>query len=234
MNPGPGSKRRTAWALALGVALQAALSAAHAEVNVRGAAIANAGAANGVAACASCHGAKGEGNAAAGFPRLAGLEKTYLVAQLHSFADGTRKNPVMQPIAKALDASQLAAVTAHYSKLAAPPAAAVPREETASPAQPGAWLAQRGRWDAGLPACIQCHGPGGAGVGTAFPPLRGQSTAYIANQLHGFKQGSRPPGPMKLMAVVAAKLSDDDIAAVSKYYGAQAEEAGPQTTEERK
>jgi len=39
---------------------------------------------------------------------------------------------------------------------------------------------------------------------------------------------------MKLMAVVAAKLSDDDIAAVSKYYGAQAEEAGPQTTEERK
>jgi cytochrome c553 len=140
----------------------------------------------------------------------------------------------MQPVAKALDASQLAAVAAHYSKLAAPSAAAVPHEEAASPAQPGAWLAQRGRWDAGLPACVQCHGPGGAGVGTAFPPLRGQSAAYIASQLHAFKQGSRPPGPMKLMAIVAAKLSDDDIGAVSQYYGAQVEEAGLQTTEERK
>jgi cytochrome c553 len=39
---------------------------------------------------------------------------------------------------------------------------------------------------------------------------------------------------MKLMAIVAAKLSDDDIGAVSQYYGAQVEEAGLQTTEERK
>jgi cytochrome c553 len=45
--------------------------------------------ARGVAACASCHGAKGEG--AAVFPRLAGQHADYIVRQLQEF--GTRLRP---------------------------------------------------------------------------------------------------------------------------------------------
>jgi cytochrome c553 len=66
---------------------------------------------------------------------------------------------------------------------------------------------------------VQCHGPGGAGIGAAFPALVGQSSAYIAAQLHAFKSGTRPGGPQDLMKVVASKLADGDITAVANYFG---------------
>ncbi|MDB5941721.1 MAG: hypothetical protein JWQ13_1287, partial [Ramlibacter sp.] len=78
--------------------------------------------AQGVAACAGCHGAAGEGNAQAGFPRLAGLGKQYLVHQLESYADGSRVNPIMQPIATAMTPAQRQASAVFYS-LGAPAAA---------------------------------------------------------------------------------------------------------------
>ena len=83
------------------------------------------------------------------------------------------------------------------------------------PANTGAWLATRGRWSQGLPACAQCHGPGGRA-----PRFRrsGQPAAYIAGQLNGWKHGTRPPGPMALMPAIAGKLSDADIDAVAAYY----------------
>jgi cytochrome c553 len=46
-----------------------AMSGAHADDLSTGQTIAMQGTAKGVAACISCHGAKGEGNATAGFPR---------------------------------------------------------------------------------------------------------------------------------------------------------------------
>ena len=86
------------------------------------------------------------------------------------------------------------------------------------PSDTGAWLATRGRWADQVPACAQCHGPGGSGVGGQFPPLAGLPAAYIAEQLQAWKAGSRPPGPLALMAGVAKKLSDAEISAVAAYY----------------
>jgi len=211
---------RYSAAAALCVGFAAAASVAGAQDNALGAAIAAKGTSAGAAACASCHGAKGEGNGAAGFPRLAGLSAPYIEAQLASFAGGQRQNPIMQPIAKALTKPESAAVALYFSKLPAA-ANAGSADAAAAPAQTGAWLATRGRWNDGLPACAQCHGPGGAGVGTVFPPLHGQSALYITNQLHAFKNKARPGGPMNLMSVVASKLSDADMTAVADYYGGQ-------------
>jgi len=211
---------RYSAAAALCVGFAAAASMARAQDNALGAAIAAKGTSAGAAACASCHGAKGEGNGAAGFPRLAGLSAPYIETQLASFAGGQRQNPIMQPIAKALTKPESAAVALYFSKLPAA-ANAGSADAAAAPAQTGAWLATRGRWNDGLPACAQCHGPGGAGVGTVFPPLHGQSALYIANQLHAFKNKARPGGPMNLMSVVASKLSDADMTAVADYYGGQ-------------
>ncbi|WP_293028726.1 c-type cytochrome [Pandoraea sp.] len=181
--------------------------------------IATHGTAQGVPACVSCHGTQGQGNAAAGFPRLAGLSVAYLVGQLDAFASGQRQNPVMHPFAKALTPSERIAVAAYFSQLPAPVAVPPIDDATIEPTNAGAWLANRGRWLAGLPACAQCHGPGGIGVGATFPPLAGQSAAYIASQLHAFQAGTRPPGPLGLMHMVAGKLSEADITAVSTYYG---------------
>lgn len=44
----------------------------------------------GVAACAACHGPKGEGNPAADYPRVGGQWSQYLVTQLEAFRDGER------------------------------------------------------------------------------------------------------------------------------------------------
>ena len=187
-----------------------------------GATIVAKGTQNAVPACASCHGAKGEGNAANGFPRLAGLGEAYLERQLSAFASGERVNPIMQPIAKALKADEASAVSAYFAAL---PAAAV-SAAAASDHSAGALLAKEGRWEASrLPACEQCHGPDGAGVGDSFPPLRGQSSAYIAAQLTAWQEGKRPPGPQGLMQSVAKKLSAADVAAVAAYFGGSAPSA---------
>jgi cytochrome c553 len=195
------------------------MDGAYAQVSPLGATIATKGTAKGIPACISCHGATGEGNAAAGFPRLAGLNAGYLSAQLAEFASGQRQSPVMQPFAKIMSLDGRNAVAEYFSKLPAPAGIKSANDQDIKPSDAGAWLATRGRWSVGLPACAQCHGPGGVGVGATFPPLAGQPASYIAAQLHGWKKGARPPGPMALMPVIASKLSDADITAVADYYG---------------
>ena len=167
-----------------------------------------------VTVCIGCHGAKGEGMGA--FPRLAGTGQAYLLAQLDAFANGDRKNPVMQPIAQSLKPAERQALALYFSQLPAPLVASDSAQPL--PSDTGAWLATRGRWADQVPACAQCHGPGGSGVGAQFPPLAGLPAAYIAEQLQAWKAGSRPPGPLALMAGVAKKLSDAEISAVAAYY----------------
>ncbi|MBO9357113.1 c-type cytochrome [Bordetella petrii] len=177
--------------------------------------------ANGGAACASCHGARGEGNPAAGFPYLAGLGRDYLNEQLEALANGARPNPVMGPVAAALTAPQRAALADYYAQLPPPFDAdtlAATRDAAVAPSDTGAWLAVRGAWDKNVPACNQCHGPGGIGVGSTFPALAGQSATYLAAQLRAWRQGHRPPGPLALMPAVATRLSEPEIDAVAAYY----------------
>ena len=167
-----------------------------------------------VPACVTCHGQKGEGIAV--FPRLAGAGQAYLAAQLEAFANGSRANPIMQPIAQGLTPAERTAAALYYSRMPEPfkaTATALP-----APEDSGAWLAVRGRWDEQVPACTQCHGAGGSGVGAEFPPLAGLPAAYITAQLQAWKKGTRPAGPLALMPAIAKKLSDADIAAVSSYY----------------
>ncbi|GLQ51561.1 hypothetical protein GCM10010872_30100 [Dyella flava] len=168
----------------------------------------------------ACHGADGGGQAAAGFPRLAGLPEAYLRKQLDDFANSSRTSATMQPVAMALSDAERDVLAAYYSKLPVPaPAASPPLKDDV--AQLGQVLATRGRWSNTLPACEQCHGPGGIGVGDHFPPLTGQSSTYIGNELHAWQQGSRHNDPQQLMQSVAGKLSEADIAAISAWYAAQ-------------
>lgn len=176
---------------------------------------------NGAPACMTCHGARGEGNPAAGFPQLAGIGAKYLAEQLEAMANGSRVSPVMAATAKALDPAQQQAVANYYASLPSPlnlDRLAATALQVSRPGDTGAWLATRGAWDKNVPACNQCHGPGGIGVGENFPSLAGQPAAYIAAQLRAWQQGQRPPGPLGLMPAVATQLSSADIDAVSAYY----------------
>ncbi|MFM0327807.1 c-type cytochrome [Caballeronia glebae] len=213
---------KAAWFASVACSLALCVEDAFAADLKLGETIATKGTTNGAAACVSCHGLQGEGNAAAGFPRLAGLSSAYLSAQMAAFSTGERQSPTMQPFAKLLSLTERTAVAAYFSKMAVPAGIRTSDDTSITPAEPGPWLATRGRWDQGLPACVQCHGPGGIGVSPTFPPLAGQPANYISNQLQGWKKGARPPGPLALMPVIASKLTDADISAVAAYYAAPA------------
>ena len=189
--------------------------------------------------CVTCHGPDGKGIAAAGFPRLAGLPGDYLAKQLRDFRSGARQNPIMQGVAAALSDDEISAVTQAY--------AARPSVNTSAtnPARPeegsGAWLALRGAWERNIPECTLCHGPSGLGVGTTFPPLAGQSPAYIEAQLKAWRGTPAAAGkvrrkavaptrrndPNGLMRHVAADLTEAEIKAVAEYFGSLGETAEP-------
>jgi cytochrome c553 len=187
-------------------------------------------------ACISCHGAKGEGNPQAGFPRLAGLSANYLAAQLNDFASGARQQPVMAPIAKAMPEDARANVAAYFASLPALDAASASASSSAvKPDAAGEQLALHGNWKSGVPACVSCHGDHGSGVGDAFPALAGQSAAYIKTQLAAWKAGTRAPGPLGLMRDIARRLSDQEADAAATYFASlpasgQAAQSAPQTT----
>ena len=238
MNAHLAHRHRTGWRGALRTASLVALvgaalaqpASAQPGAATAGRQIAAQGTAAGVPACASCHGARGEG--AAAFPRLAGTGQAYLREQLDAFADGSRKSAVMQPFAQKLSVQARAAGAAYYS--GRPPPGAAQDPAAVAPGDRGAWLATRGHWREQVPACAQCHGPGGSGVGASFPPLAGLPAPYILAQLQAFKDGTRPAGPGGLMQAVARRLGQADMEAVSSYYAtlgnapAQAAASGPQ------
>jgi thiosulfate dehydrogenase len=165
----------------------------------------------------SCHGTDGSGNAAAGYPGLAGLNADYLAKQLHDFTTDKRHNAIMSPMAKALSKDDIDAVSAYYAAMKRPsPAQSSISDDDAAIARS---LVQYGDWsNRGLPACSQCHGPKGEGVGQHFPELAGQNANYIKAQLQGWQKGTRSNSPLQLMKSVAGKLTDTEINAVAAYY----------------
>ncbi|NWE78261.1 c-type cytochrome [Pseudomonas yamanorum] len=180
----------------------------------------------GAAPCVACHGADGLGLAAAGFPRLAGLPAGYLRKQLQDFKSGTRNSPVMQPLASALTEEEISAVTQALEAMPAPAPAPVQRSDL--PTDAAQKIALQGAWERQIPACISCHGPAGVGVGDAFPPLAGQSAAYLAAQLNAWRSGTRHNDPNDLMGHVAKSLSAEEVQAVATYFASlSGQEAKP-------
>ncbi len=175
--------------------------------------IAQQGNGKGAPGCISCHGDKGQGNAGAGYPYLAGQPKAYLVHQLKAFADQTRKSPVMQPFASALSAEEMDAVAEYFAALPLPKTGG--KAGTADAV--GKRLATQGKWSVGMPACFQCHGDRGQGVAPNFPAISGQSEDYLKKQLEHWRKGERSNDPIGLMQSVVGHLEESEIAAVSRY-----------------
>lgn len=182
--------------------------------------IADQGAANASAvACASCHGADGGGNDASGFPRLAGLNAAYLEKQLLSYRDGSNKNPVMASMATSLSPGELKEVAAYYAGLDAVSHARAP---AGVPTDKGKKLAEDGDFsERGLPACVQCHGPGGLGVGSTFPPLAGQPYKYLVEQIAAWKSGIRKNDPLGMMKHVTKLLAGGEVRSLAAYFASQ-------------
>ncbi|WP_304089871.1 c-type cytochrome [Hydrogenobacter thermophilus] len=179
-------------------------------------------------ACISCHGAKGEGMPQAGYPRLAGLPMNYMVAQLKAYKEGRRKSEIMAPIAQTLTESQMKAVAQYFASLKPVNTSSGKVEhENKELLEVGERLALYGNWDRGVPACYKCHGMQGEGVNANFPPIAGQPASYIQSQLEAFRKGDRYGGALNLMQVIAKRMTEEEIKAVSLWLASQKVPAPP-------
>lgn len=199
---------------------------------VDGRAIVTQGNGKGAAACVTCHGDNGIGLAGAAFVRLAGLSEPYIAKQLHDFKQGARDNPIMKPMAATLADNEIAAVARYYASLPAPKAPAEQPGEAAL-IKRGEQLARDGLWAKDVPACFQCHGAEGKGVPPHFPPIAGQPSGYIVEQLNAWRSGGRKNDPVALMKTVADRLAPDDIKAVAVFLASHRAGSKPVAPERR-
>lgn len=164
--------------------------------------------------CGACHGADGN-SVNPVWPSLAGQHATYIVDQLTAYRDGTRKDPLMSAQAMSLSDEDIRDLAVYYAsqRMAARAVA------DASTVDKGRALYVGGDAEAGVSACIACHGPVGRGNPAAlYPSLRGQHAVYTAKQLRDYKSGTRvTDGTTRMMRNITESLSEEDIDAVASY-----------------
>jgi cytochrome c553 len=169
--------------------------------------------------CAVCHGSDGNSTTPIN-PNLAGQHPEYIFKQLANFkAQGgkpaERENAVMAGMAANLSADDMSNLAAYFASQKLIPRGARDPEL----AKLGQAIYRGGILARGVAACASCHGPNGAGIPAQFPRLSGQYAEYTEAQLKAFRVGERANDPNRIMRMVAAKLSDREIKAVSEYVG---------------
>lgn len=180
------------------------------------------------AACAACHGAGGVSMVPM-YPTLAGQGARYLYKQLQDFKAGRRNNPIMMGMAMGLADQDMADLAAYYTAQKA-----VVNKANPELVKLGEKIYRGGNSKTGLAACSGCHNPSGKGNALGgFPRLGGQHADYIKAQLTAFRAAGRndnvadpaakrgndavKAGEQGPMQMIAARLSDAEIEAVSSY-----------------
>lgn len=173
---------------------------------------AEAGAKKATTICVACHGPQGNSIVPI-WPKLAGQHPEYIQKQLMDFKADRRANVQMTPMAKPLTDQEVLDLAAYFSSQTQNSGTADPEK-----AKLGESIYRAGNPESGVPACSGCHGPAGAGQGIAkFPRISGQHADYLKLTLTNFRAQQRANDPNGMMRGVAARLTDDEIAAVSQY-----------------
>lgn len=164
------------------------------------------------AVCVACHNPDGNSTNPT-YPKLAGQSADYLTKQLVEFKSGARVNAIMLGMVAALTPQDMEDLSAYFASQQIARGAADPALAPAGEA-----LFRGGNLTSGVAACMACHGATGAGNPAAkFPALAGQHNVYIETQLKAFRAMERANDAGQMMRGVAAKLTDQEIKAVSSY-----------------
>ena len=178
-------------------------------------------------ACTPCHGALGEGTNNDYFPRLAGKPAGYLTNQLIAFRDGRRRYAPMNYLLEYQTDAYLQNMAAYFSALRPPPPQEPATDASAAVLARGQTLVTNGDQARGVPACSRCHGPRLTGMEPGIPGLVGLHASYISAQLGEFRYGTRTAASPDCMQLVAARLTEDDVAAVAAYLASRPVPADP-------
>lgn len=169
-----------------------------------------------ITVCGTCHGPRGNSTQPK-YPRLAGQNAHYLVAQLKAFRAQTRGDPdalgYMWGMASQLDDDSIEALAAYYARQQAEPSAS----GTSAAISRGREIFASGVAAQGVPACSSCHGADAHGL-QDFPRLAGQHAQYVLKQLASFQNNMRN---VAIMHGVAQNLNLDDMDAVAAFLEVQ-------------
>ncbi len=165
--------------------------------------------------CVACHGEDGV-SPSAEFPHLAGQAGTAIYKQLHDYRTGSRVHPLMTDIAKALEETEIADVAAYY---AGQPQRNPNPLTLASPLPAISQLVELGDPNRNIPPCASCH-RAGAGGPIEAPVLAEQRDEYLVQQLKLYASGERRNDVYARMRLIAARLTEAEIAGLAAYYRA--------------
>jgi len=167
--------------------------------------------------CVACHAL--DGNSAQPVnPVLAGQIAAYTAKQLGNFKSqgghaAQRPSNVMGPMVANLSDEDILNLAAYFE---------IQRPQPRSARNPdlvklGQAIFRGGISEKNIAACGACHGPRGAGIPVQYPRLAGQYSEYTVAQLQAFRAGTRANDANGVMRGIAARLSDQEIAAVAEY-----------------
>lgn len=170
--------------------------------------------------CVACHAADGNSGIAT-YPRLAAQFPKYIEKNVHEIKDGKRawgnaEQMKVAPGIATLTDQQIRDVAAFYSTQYPKAGEVNPNENP----ELGAKIFRGGIAEKGVPACMSCHGPNGAGMpagGTAilaFPRIGGQHKSYVVTQLKAYQSGQRKHA---MMEEIAKRLSAEEMDAVGNF-----------------
>ena len=162
--------------------------------------------------CSACHGQNGNSINPL-WPSLAGQHKQYTIHTLRAYQNGARVDAVMRAQVMALTEEDFEDIAAYYN-------AQKMEKQTYdyALAKKGESLYRGGNSSTGVAACIACHGPTGRGnPGAGYPSLAGQHAEYTEDALKNYTNGERKAGLNDMMQSLAARLTREEIEAVSEY-----------------
>ena len=179
-------------------------------------------------ACAACHGADGNPSIPM-YPRIAGQSERYSAHQMALIASGQRGGlaVAMVPFVQDLTPQDMRDIGAYYATqkagagLADDGLIADGTYKGMKFYEVGQQLYRGGDAARGIPACMACHGPSGAGnPGPAYPHVGGQHQDYVARRLQEYRTGTsteKDPALFNIMAQVTHALTDQEIQALATY-----------------
>jgi len=181
--------------------------------------------------CAACHGMDGNPIEGMPYPRIAGQSERFIARELALFKAGQRTSGMalaMVPFAMDLSAQDMRDLGAFFELQS--PGAGIADDTLVAEDGPykdlpfyqiGEKLYRGGDPARGIPACLACHGPSGAGnPGPAYPSVAGQEASYVQTRLQEYRAGipeAEDARLFQIMATVAGALTDQEIAALASY-----------------
>ena len=162
--------------------------------------------------CVACHAQDGNSIISAN-PKLSSQHESYLYKQLMNYKTGLRNNVVMSGIVSNLSEQELKALANYFAQQNLNLSKALENGKGSL----GEKIFRAGIADKKVPACAGCHGPSAHGIPGKFPRLNSQHAEYLKIQLQNFASGARENDSAAVMRMIAEKLTETEMNAVTDY-----------------